>query len=103
MNANLSSFWIRNSFESMNSRSDGTDKQKREFLPNILTMKKHQVKLKQPWIAEIGLSELSYQFTKESGVDKPYSDYGSMNNVLFIPTCQKGVFRRSRGRELKKF
>ena len=31
---------------------------KETFLASLLMMKKHQIKLKQPWISEIGLNEL---------------------------------------------
>ena len=46
---------------------------KETFLANILMMRKHQVKLKQPWIAETGLKELTHQYTKNipMGISPP--------------------------------
>ena len=44
----------------------------RHFLENIVIMKKHQVKLKQKWIAEIGLIVLTTQLKKDSD-EKMYS------------------------------
>ena len=60
--ANLSSFWITNSFQNLipKSGSDATDEHGRDLLAYTLMMKKHQVKLKQTWVVEIGLNVLSH-------------------------------------------
>ena len=56
---------------------------KEVFLANILMMKKNQVKWKHTWLAEIKFNVINHPIQRDS--DK------------------EGVFRRSRGQELRTF
>ena len=57
---NISNFWIKNSFTSMDSKSsnDATDEYKGGIVSEYPMVRKHQVKLKQTWIVEIKFNVL---------------------------------------------
>ena len=74
------------------------------FLVNTLLMKKHQVKLKQTWIAETRFNVLNYQIQRDSDEDIVFLLLLEINDKRNVcVNFQKGIFQRSRGRELKTF
>ena len=103
--ANLSRFWIRHSFKNVNSKScnNATDKHGRELLAYILIVKKHRVKLKQTWVVESGLDVLHHDSDKDiPSYMYSFSKVEINDESDVCSTSQQGVFRFSRGCELKK-
>ena len=67
---NLSSFLARNSFASINSKMTLLINMKEIFLANMLMRKKHQVKLKQTWIAVTRVKVLNNPSQRDFNEDR---------------------------------